>query len=126
MTQSSQSDRLLSADELAEMFGVERENIGRWARDRMHGFPPPLRLTEKTLRWKESDINQWINQRTETDDGEQDSVGHEDHADITATLNQEVAEAQEPPRPTGLVDELCGGQDETDWPEEGNPCDDPI
>ncbi|MBM43952.1 MAG: hypothetical protein CMJ36_02920 [Phycisphaerae bacterium] len=67
MIEHSNSDRLLTADELAEMFGVETEDICYWAKEGMHDFPPALKLAGNTLRWRESDIDRWINERTESD-----------------------------------------------------------
>jgi|YNPMSStandDraft_1061717.scaffolds.fasta_scaffold55162_1 excisionase family DNA binding protein len=51
-------ERLLKVEEVATTVGLSRACIWRWAaRGR---FPQPIRLGNKTTRWKRSDVEAWI------------------------------------------------------------------
>lgn len=46
--------KFISADDLANRYGVSRSTIWRWVRE--NHLPQPLRLGGKCIRWKEADI----------------------------------------------------------------------
>jgi predicted DNA-binding transcriptional regulator AlpA len=46
-------DRYLSAADIKQKFGVTTHTAKAWAK---HGFPEPIRLGHRTLRWSERAI----------------------------------------------------------------------
>ncbi|HLN05729.1 MAG TPA: helix-turn-helix domain-containing protein [Acidimicrobiales bacterium] len=51
-------EKLLSTEELAELLGVPVATIYRW---RHYGGPGPTAIrVGKHLRWRESDVDEWI------------------------------------------------------------------
>jgi len=57
-----QSIKLISQPELCDALGVSRYTLERWTRQGR--FPKPIKLTEKTVTWKVSDIEAWLAQRS--------------------------------------------------------------
>jgi len=49
---------LLQLGEVAELFGVTRATVLRWADSGT--FPRPIRLSRRCLRWRETDIQTHI------------------------------------------------------------------
>jgi predicted DNA-binding transcriptional regulator AlpA len=52
---------LAEQDVLKILGGGSGRTLRRWIQDL--DFPPPIRLTAQTRRWRESDIYRWIAQR---------------------------------------------------------------
>ncbi len=57
--------RLLTAREVAEMIGVSSETILRWTR---RGAIPGFRLPGGALRYRESELEQWLAGRRSSDE----------------------------------------------------------
>lgn len=57
------SERLLTARELAERFSVSVESILRW--HRVGRLPGGFRLATGVLRWREDELERWLEQRRE-------------------------------------------------------------
>ena len=57
------SERLLTARELSERFGVSIESILRW--HRAGRLPGGYRLATGVLRWSEGDVDSWLEGRRE-------------------------------------------------------------
>ncbi len=53
--------RLLRKSEVTERLGITGMTLYRWVKK--GEFPPPLRLGERTTRWPESEIDEWIASR---------------------------------------------------------------
>ena len=53
--------RLLRVSDLCEKLGISRAQIYRLLS--AGDFPKPLRLSERTRAWRESDIELWIDER---------------------------------------------------------------
>lgn len=51
-------DRLLKVSELAEFLGVYPSTIYRWLRRGM--LPQPFEIGEKAVRWRQSEIEKWL------------------------------------------------------------------
>jgi len=119
-TNPTSDDRLLSAEEVGNWLGVPSSYIKRWGRDQKNGFPSSISLTNKTIRWSERAVSEWWK-------GVQDEQRNQlvDYAEETEANVNESAQAQEPPRPTRLKNELRGGDEDADWPETEDPCGDP-
>ena len=58
------SDRLLRVDQVAEMLGVGRRTVYDWTRQELLPVVVLRPGERKTMRWRESDIDRWIRQRT--------------------------------------------------------------
>jgi excisionase family DNA binding protein len=54
------TERLLTARELAERLGVSTETVLRWAR---RGRLPAVYLSSRAIRFREADIDAWLEQR---------------------------------------------------------------
>lgn len=55
------AERLLGYKELCPMLGRSYKSIWRWQKEGK--FPQPVKLGNRTLGWKESVINQWLDQQ---------------------------------------------------------------
>lgn len=53
--------RLLKVEDVATMIGVTPRTIMRWVDD--EAFAEPVRLGLRILRWREEDIDAWIDER---------------------------------------------------------------
>jgi predicted DNA-binding transcriptional regulator AlpA len=58
--------QLLTKEEVAEMLGVRTKTIEEWCRQ-VPGFPRPLRVTARTVRFRLADVNRFIAERVERD-----------------------------------------------------------
>jgi predicted DNA-binding transcriptional regulator AlpA len=59
---SPRPDNLLAEPTvLRKLGGGSGRTLNRWIRTL--GFPPPIRLTAQTKRWRESDVDRWIAER---------------------------------------------------------------
>jgi excisionase family DNA binding protein len=54
------ADRLLTAREVAERFGVSAETVLRWTR---RGELPAIRLPGGAIRYREGDLDRWLEER---------------------------------------------------------------
>jgi prophage regulatory protein len=54
-------DRLIRMKELKEILGLGTSTIYRMISD--NKFPKPIKLTERTVAWRMSTINEWIESR---------------------------------------------------------------
>lgn len=57
---------VLTPDELAAKLGISKAAMHA-LRNRDQTFPPPIRLSEKVIRWDEADVDKWLETRKETD-----------------------------------------------------------
>ena len=55
------SDRLLRRLEVEKLTGLSRSSIYRLISKGK--FPPPVRVSDAAVRWKESDVTGWIQSR---------------------------------------------------------------
>lgn len=51
-------ERMLTVDQVAERLGVHRRTIERMVAEGT--LPPPLRLSQRILRWEESAVTKWL------------------------------------------------------------------
>lgn len=56
-----QRNRILRTRDITEMLGVGRTTLWNWVR--AGDFPTPLQLGPRTVGWKATDIQQWIDER---------------------------------------------------------------
>jgi prophage regulatory protein len=60
------SERYLKVNEVAAMLGVSRSTVWRW---RKVGFlPAPYKIRERMIRWREKDIEEWMEDRVRTNE----------------------------------------------------------
>ncbi|MHB0955912.1 MAG: helix-turn-helix transcriptional regulator [Pirellulaceae bacterium] len=52
------SGPLLTPDDLAVLLNVERTTVLAWSR--AGRLPEPIRLTDRTLRWSQHAVNDWL------------------------------------------------------------------
>jgi predicted DNA-binding transcriptional regulator AlpA len=71
------TERLLTARELSERFSVSVESILRW--HRAGRLPGGFRLASRVLRWRESELDAWLEARREFASSGTDAhyAGHE-------------------------------------------------
>jgi excisionase family DNA binding protein len=74
------TDRLLTAREVAERLGVSPATVLRWVR---RGELPAIRLPSGAIRFRESELEAWLEQRATLRRG---SVSHPDERRPVATL----------------------------------------
>jgi excisionase family DNA binding protein len=60
VTVEATNERLLTARELADMLGVSTETVLRWWR---RGELPGIKLPGGAVRFRQSDIDRWLEQR---------------------------------------------------------------
>ena len=53
-------DRLLTRRQVEELFGLSRSTIYRMMRQEPPEFPPPIRIGQRAVRWKESELSEWV------------------------------------------------------------------
>lgn len=56
--------RLLTQAEICERLGIKRTKLWTLRTDEASGFPKPARFGHRTLRWREDDIEDFINRQT--------------------------------------------------------------
>jgi predicted DNA-binding transcriptional regulator AlpA len=54
--------KLLRPDEVSEKLGISKGALPALRR-RDDSFPPPIRVSQKVLRWDEADINEWLSKK---------------------------------------------------------------
>jgi predicted DNA-binding transcriptional regulator AlpA len=59
---------LLKPEEVSAKLGITKAALPALRR-REKSFPPPIRVSQKVLRWDEDDIEQWLTKRKEKDRG---------------------------------------------------------
>ena len=57
-------DPLLSIKDLKALLGVGESTIWQWVRDGK--FPKPIKLSKTLSRWKQSKVEGWINEQSES------------------------------------------------------------
>ena len=65
---------LLKPEEVSEKLGITKAALPALRR-RERSFPQPIRVSQKVLRWDESDIDQWLTAKKENENGENMRVG---------------------------------------------------
>lgn len=60
---------LLRPEEVSEKLGITKGALPALRR-RENSFPQPIRVSQKVLRWDEEDINSWLLNKKESDNGE--------------------------------------------------------
>jgi len=65
---------LLKPEEVSEKLGITKAALPALRR-RENSFPQPIRVSQKVLRWDESDIDQWLTAKKEKDNGENMRTG---------------------------------------------------
>ena len=63
MAKNIQSTRILRPKDVIRMTGLSRSTVYRLKDEKGSDFPRPVRLTEKTVGWREADIVAWIESR---------------------------------------------------------------
>ncbi|WP_419922328.1 helix-turn-helix transcriptional regulator [Candidatus Poriferisodalis sp.] len=53
--------RLMTAAEVQQLLGIGRTVLYRLQRD--HGFPDPIRLATKSVRWRADEVTAWLDSR---------------------------------------------------------------
>ena len=53
-------DRLLTYQQVMAYCGLSRSTIYRMMRQRPPTFPTPIKLSQRAVRWKESELSQWV------------------------------------------------------------------
>ena len=106
-------ERMMTVGEIAIYLNVEERTVTRWGREGTAGFPPPLKLNNKTIRWREIDIEKWMKG---IQDEQRKSLN--DYSNAVHAAREEREQAQETPRTSGFIDELCGN---TPDPEQEEP-----
>ena len=61
--------KLLRPDEVSEKLGISKGALPALRR-RDVSFPPPIKVSQKVLRWDEADINEWLSKKKEIVYGE--------------------------------------------------------
>ncbi|WP_082021171.1 helix-turn-helix transcriptional regulator [Geobacter anodireducens] len=51
-------ERMLKLQEILTLTGVSRSTIWRWTKE--GSFPKPARVSPRTIRWRASDVLNWI------------------------------------------------------------------
>ena len=59
--------RLLRISEVEARTGLSRSTIYEWSADGR--FPPPVRLSDRVVRWVEAEVEAWIRERVEKSRG---------------------------------------------------------
>ena len=58
---TTECDKLLNQRAVCETVSASRATIYRWIKKGV--FPKPIKIGEQTIRWRESDIANWMNQK---------------------------------------------------------------
>jgi predicted DNA-binding transcriptional regulator AlpA len=58
----------LNCRDVAKRYQINRITAWRWARDRINGFPEPVRLAPGTVRWRLADLESWERSRASSHD----------------------------------------------------------
>jgi len=59
--------KLLTPDEVADKLRISKAALPGFRR-REKGFPPPVRVSARVLRWDSEEIDTWLENRKETTD----------------------------------------------------------
>lgn len=59
---------LLKPEEVSVKLGITKAALPALRR-REKTFPQPIRVSQKVLRWDEADIDAWLNQRKDAENG---------------------------------------------------------
>lgn len=58
------SARLIRIDQVTDLVGIRKESLYRLVR--LGKFPRPVKLSERSSAWRESEVLAWINSRPES------------------------------------------------------------
>jgi prophage regulatory protein len=61
--------KLLTISELAEKLGVGKVTIYNWMKAEKAPLPKPLALSPRVVRWREADIEAWLETRQQASTG---------------------------------------------------------
>lgn len=61
------SASLLRRKEVLRLIGVDASTLWRWRK--ASAFPAPVKMTRQTLRWRESDIANWLESHRRSEGG---------------------------------------------------------
>ena len=56
-------DRLIDLEPVCNLAGVKKSTIYAWLKDSQSDFPKPIRLSARMVRWSESAVLQWVQDR---------------------------------------------------------------
>ena len=65
---------LLKPEEVSEKLGITKAALPA-LRTRETTFPQPIKVSQKVLRWDEEDIDNWLNSKKESNNGESRRTG---------------------------------------------------
>ena len=57
------TDRLLTRQQVEEFCGLSRSTIYRMMRERPPTFPTPIKISARSVRWRESELAEWVASR---------------------------------------------------------------
>jgi predicted DNA-binding transcriptional regulator AlpA len=57
------TDKLLSVSELRELYSLTQASIYRWRKDSQLVFPVPIRVGERKLLFRQSEVESWLESR---------------------------------------------------------------
>lgn len=63
---------LLKPEEVSTKLGITKAALSALRR-REKSFPPPIRVSQKVLRWDEAGLETWLTARKDTEDNGKDS-----------------------------------------------------
>jgi prophage regulatory protein len=61
MTADPQTEMLLTVEDLADLLSLSRRTVWRWLNDGR--LPVPLRLSPRVVRWRASDVQQFLDRK---------------------------------------------------------------
>lgn len=61
--QTQQSERIIRLRDVIGKTGLSKSSVYRLAADPNSDFPPPVRLSQAAVGWKESEVDAWIQSR---------------------------------------------------------------
>jgi len=70
---------LLNHDEVLLKLNISKAGL-YYLRRRDEGFPQPIRLSKKVLRWDEEGIDNWLTAKKESEDGKGIRIGRRETA----------------------------------------------
>ena len=57
------TDRLLTRQQVEDRCGLSRSSIYRKMRQQPPTFPTPIKISERAVRWVESEVSEWLASR---------------------------------------------------------------
>jgi len=56
-------DKLIDLQPVCALCGVKKSTVYTWLKDPQSDFPRPIRLSARMVRWSESAVLQWVQNR---------------------------------------------------------------